>query len=379
MRAMGQMHQATPEVRSDAGGAMRFSPAAWPTGGFDGLPDTRPAFCRSFRPPGARSSARNDVASGECWFKPSEMPDDRSSCWERIMPIPLVALLLLLVAATSTVADPQAGPAGAPLGPKHWQQWLVPITTLATGSQVFLLETVIYRPSGDGPFPLVIINHGKPRDAKFMARTMHPVFDLAAGWFVDHGFAVAIPMRRGYGSSQGEISDLAGDCDHRDYFTSARMHAPDIEGVITYMQRQKFVDPNNIIVLGHSWGGLGALGVAYDAPHGLIGILNFAGGGGSFAPGQICGGADRLIADVGRLGTGVRIPQIWLYAENDHFFAPPLAHAMFEAYRANAQAPITFVDLPPFDYDGHSMITRGDPALWGPAVGKFLAELTAKN
>jgi hypothetical protein len=32
-------------------------------------------------------------------------------------------------------------------------------------------------------------------------------------------------------------SDLAaGDCDHRDYFTSARMHAPDIEGVIAYMQ-----------------------------------------------------------------------------------------------------------------------------------------------
>jgi pimeloyl-ACP methyl ester carboxylesterase len=175
---------------------------------------------------------------------------------------------------------------------------------------------------------------------------MHPVFDLAAGWFVEHSFAVAIPMRRGYGSSQGEISDIVGDCDDRDYFTSARMHAPDIEGVIAYMQRQSFVDPNYVVVLGHSWGGLGALGAAYDAPRGVVGILNFAGGGGSFAPGQICGGTDRLIADVGRLGTGNPIPQIWLYAENDHFFAPPLAHAMFEAYRANARAPITFVDLP---------------------------------
>jgi len=52
---------------------------------------------------------------------------------------------------------------------------------------------------------------------------------------------------------------------------------------------------------------------------------------------------------------------------------------MFEAYRANARAPITFVDLPPFESDGHSTITRGDPALWGPAVVKFLAGLPAKN
>ena len=304
------------------------------------------------------------------------MPDSKSSRWGQAMSARLLALLLLLLATTSALADPQAGPTGAPMGPDNWQQWWVPITTAATGSQVFLLETVVYRPSGGGPFPLVIINHGKPREAKLVARTMHPAFDAAAGWFVDRGFAVVIPMRRGYGSSQGEISDLAaGDCDHRDYFTSARMHVPDIDGVIAYMQRQSFVDPNDIFVLGHSWGGLGALGVAYDAPRGVVGILNFAGGGGSFAPGQICGGEDRLIADVGRLGTGVRIPEIWLYAENDHYFAPPLAHAMFEAYRANAQAPITFIELPPFDGDGHLTILGGDPIIWGPAVDKFLAGL----
>ena len=72
-------------------------------------------------------------------------------------------------------------------------------------------------------------------------------------------------MRRGYGASQGEVSDLAaGDCDHRDYHTSARMHAPDIEGVIAYMQRRSFVDPSYVIVLGQSWGGLGALAIASD-------------------------------------------------------------------------------------------------------------------
>jgi dienelactone hydrolase len=65
------------------------------------------------------------------------------------------------------------------------------------------------------------------------------------------------------------------------------MTATEMDGVITYMQRQSFVDPKNVVVLGHSWGALGALGVAYDAPPGVIGIINFAGGGGSLVPGKI--------------------------------------------------------------------------------------------
>ena len=291
------------------------------------------------------------------------------------MPAGLVALLLLLTVTVGAAADPQAGPAGAPLGPDNWQQWWVPVTTAATGSRVFLLETVVYRPTGEGPFPLVTINHGKPRGGAAAARVMHPGYAGAAGWFVDRGFAVAVPMRRGYGASQGEIGDIAGSCNDRDYFTSARLTAAEIEGVIAYMQRQSFVDPKNVVVLGHSWGALGALGVAYDAPTGVVGIINFAGGGGSFAPGQICGGPDRLTTDIGRLGTSDHIPELWLYAENDHYFAPPLAHAMFEVYRAKARAPITFVDLPPFDTDGHFTIVRGAPTIWAPAVGDFLAGL----
>jgi hypothetical protein len=181
------------------------------------------------------------------------MPETKSLPWERAVPARLVALLLLLTAATGAVADPQAGPVGAPLGPDNWQQWWVPITTPETGSRVFLLETVVYRPTGDGPFPLVTINHGKPRGGEVVARAMHPDYVLAAQWFVDRGFAVAVPMRRGYGSSQGEIGDIAGNCDHRDYFTSARLAAAEIEGVIAYMQRQSFVDPKNVVVLGALW------------------------------------------------------------------------------------------------------------------------------
>ena len=290
-----------------------------------------------------------------------------------------LTFLLLLIAGTGAGAQSQAGPAGAPAGPYNQQQWWVPITIRAPGPNVVLLETVVYRPVGNGPFPLVTINHGKPRRGTLPERSMHPDYIAAAKWFVDRGFVVAVPMRRGYGASQGSLGDFAGNCEDRDYFESARLTAIDIEGVIAYMQRQSFVDPRNVVVLGHSWGGLGALGVAFDGTPGVTGIINFAAGGSSVAPGQICGGEDRLIADFRRLGSGGHIPEIWLYAENDHYFAPPLAHAMYEAYRAVARAPITFVDLPAFNEDGHFTIMRGDTAIWGPAVAKFLSFLPSKN
>jgi hypothetical protein len=86
------------------------------------------------------------------------------------------------------------------------------------------------------------------------------------------------------------------------------------------------------------YGGLGALGVAYDKSPGVVGIINFAGGAGSIRPGEICSGSERLIAAVGRLGEGNLLPQMWLYAANDHYFEPSLAHAMVEAYRAGSRA-----------------------------------------
>jgi hypothetical protein len=69
------------------------------------------------------------------------------------------------------------------------------------------------------------------------------------------------------------------------------------------------------------------------------------------------------------------LPQVWLYAANDHYFEPTLAHAMVEAYRTDPRAPITFVDPPAFGDDGHFTFFRGDPAIWAASVDGYLASL----
>jgi len=285
----------------------------------------------------------------------------------------IMAFLAVLAACTDHQAlDRHPGPVDIPLGADNKQIWWVPIETEAEQS---LLETTVYRPSGPGPFPLVTINHGKPRPGSTDPQAMHPSYGAAAHWFVERGFAVAVPMRRGYGLSSGPISDTAGPCGDRDYFATALKTAADMAGAIAYLRNQRFVDRNRVIVVGHSYGGLGALGVAYDKSQGVIGVINFAGGAGSNRPGEICSGRERLIAAVGRLGEGNLLPQIWLYAANDHYFEPSLAHAMFEAYRAGSRAPVSFVDLPMFGDDGHLTFSRGDPAIWTAPVDRYLANL----
>src|SRR6476620_4598168 len=57
----------------------------------------------------------------------------------------------------------------------------------------------VVRPAGDGPFPLVVMNHGISLDAN--QRTMFPLVEYrdAAFWFARHGYCVISPLR--YGAS----------------------------------------------------------------------------------------------------------------------------------------------------------------------------------
>jgi dienelactone hydrolase len=284
-----------------------------------------------------------------------------------------VAMLLAAAYAAGQSVDRRAGPVDVPLAPDNKQLWWVPVTAPDSGFGPVLLETQIYRPSGPGPFPLVTINHGRPRRGGTDPRSMHPDYAAAVHWFVERGFAVAVPMRRGFGLSDGSIDPPV--CANGDYFGVALKTAVDMEGVVKYLRGQSFVDAGRVVVVGHSYGGLGALGVAYDSAEGVIGIVNFAGGAGSYRPGEICFGPERLVAAVGRLGERNRLPQIWLYAANDHYFEPSLAHAMADAYRAGSKAPVSFIDLPSFGEDGHATLSRGDPVIWGAAVAQFLAGL----
>lgn len=131
-------------------------------------------------------------------------------------------------------------------------------------------------------------------------------------------------------------------------------------------------DPARIVVVGQSAGGFGAVALADAPPPGVVGVISFAGGRGGDGKEHICGSEDRLIAAEGHFGAGNRVPQVWLYAANDHFFRRDLAHRMYAAYAGASTPPVTFVGLPSFGDDGHKTFAKADPSVWERPVSAFL-------
>jgi dienelactone hydrolase len=254
------------------------------------------------------------------------------------------------------------------------QNLLLPIT-LPDGSQAKLEATVI-RPDRPERVPLVVLVHGTLRatgETLRNAMAQQSPADLLAPAvaFAQRGYAAVSIMRRGFGRSEGRFGEaLSGTCDNRDYLAVGRIAAEDVTGAVATLRGEPWVDPDRVLLLGHSTGGFAVTAAAANNPAGVVGILDFAGGHGSASPDRVCS-PDHLVQDVGIFGRTARVPALWIYSENDHFIPAALGRRMFEAYAASgARAQLQI--LPPFGVEGHPMLVMGPTELWWPSVESFL-------
>jgi dienelactone hydrolase len=236
------------------------------------------------------------------------------------------------------------------------------------------MHTIVYLPRGDGPFPLVVINHGSPRDAasrpNFTAR-----FSAAGAWFIRRGYAVAVPTRRGYGPTGGGWAEAFGSCDSPDYEGGGRATSQDIRAAVLYFREQPFVDRDRIVLVGQSAGGWGVLASAGQNLPGVVAIVNFAGGRGSRGPDNVCT-PSALVQAARRFGAGAGVPVLSIYTANDSYFNPSLARQIHEAFVAGGARLARLVELPAFGEDGHFLFSgRDGPHHWGDHVAAFLGSL----
>jgi hypothetical protein len=100
---------------------------------------------------------------------------------------------------------------------------------------------------------------------------------------------------------------------------------------VTSLRKESWVDPDHVVLLGHSTGGLAVTAAAAAKPPGVVGILNFDGGRhGRLGPNQFCD-RNKLVDTMAALGRTAHVPALWLYAENDRSYGPDLARRMFDA------------------------------------------------
>ena len=98
---------------------------------------------------------------------------------------------------------------------------------------------------------------------------------------VRKGFIVAVPMRRGYGSSEGDYAEDGGKCDNYDYDRVAKEAAEDIEVTVTvaFMKQRAYVDERKkIVMVGHSSGGFSSLAYGVSHADDVAAIINFCRG-----------------------------------------------------------------------------------------------------
>lgn len=243
------------------------------------------------------------------------------------------------------------------------------------GVEQALIEVTVFSPAGAGPFPIVVLSHGSPRDAEDRRREGRQRLAAQSARFVAMGFAVLVPTRRGYGESGGAWAEAYGTCADPDYHAAGLETARDLRAAVDAVRGEPWADARRIVLAGQSAGGFGSIAAAATRFEGLVAVVNFAGGRGSRGPDDVCGEA-RLVEAMARYGVAARVPTLWIYSANDRFFGPALARRMHAAFTASG-GDAQFLEAPAVGLDGHAYF---DAAIedWSPRVEAFLRRVGAR-
>jgi dienelactone hydrolase len=233
----------------------------------------------------------------------------------------------------------------------------------------------IYRPPGDGPFPLVVFNHGRAvtekRAAQGRSRPEH-----AARYFVAKGFVVFAPTRIGYWETYGGFDpEDSGNCSNMRVEPMSIVTSDQVLASVEYARTLPYIDASRWIVAGQSVGGLTTVATVGRNPKGLIGGINFAGGTGGNPdknPSNPCGVAQ--IANYwGSIAKSASAPMLWMYWQNDKFWGEKYPKNWHETW-INGGGKADFKMFPPVGDDGHAGLNT-DMDTWLPVVDAYLTKL----
>jgi pimeloyl-ACP methyl ester carboxylesterase len=232
------------------------------------------------------------------------------------------------------------------------------------------LEALVVRANDAGRHPLVLVNHGSPREASERPNMTPLGLVPEAIEFVRRGWTAAIVMRRGYGDSGGGWAEDYGGCRDPNYLIAGRSSASDLEDAIGFLAKRPEIDATRVVSVGVSAGGFATVALTAEHPEGLVAAVNFAGGRGSLTPDSVCR-EDKLVAAFSEFGKTSRIPMLWVYSQNDHFFGPALADKFKDAFTGQGGV-VSLVRAAAFGDDGHHLFSvRGAP-IWTGYVDEYL-------
>jgi pimeloyl-ACP methyl ester carboxylesterase len=252
-----------------------------------------------------------------------------------------------------------------------WEEISIPEDSKVgeTTGKTLALQAILFRTPLTGRRPVIIFNHGSTGPGIIPAN-MFPDFarkNNAARTFLSLGYTVVLPMRKGFGKSEGPIiEEQPGSTTTQDVQLNSAVE--DLDAVVDYMKAQPYVDPTRIIVAGQSRGGMLAVVYAGRHPDKVDGVINFSGGWWA----ERVPTADFNVLQFGQAGRTATIPMLWLYADHDTLYSLAYIEQAFAAFRAAGGNGQLFEvrDLP-----GNGHFLSAWPDKWQDVAATYLKNL----
>lgn len=237
------------------------------------------------------------------------------------------------------------------------------------------LEIVAARPGGDGPHPTIVFNHGstgRGQNKSLYKRTISPA--VIGSYFVERGWMVLFPQRRGRGKSGGVYGEgLAADgsgyaCDVDIATAGFERAVEDMDAVVRHLRMRADANKDRLIIGGVSRGGILAIAYAGMRPRTFRGVINFNGGW----LGRGCANHEIVNPMLFARGAAAGVPTLWLHGSYDQYYRIGHCRGNFDRFRA-AGGEGTFVAAPM----GHALMFK--PALWASHVEQYLDEIGLRH
>jgi dienelactone hydrolase len=233
------------------------------------------------------------------------------------------------------------------------------------------LELIVARPRPTGPFPTMIFNHGSTGGGKpsMFKRSVCPL--AVQTYFVERGWMVLFPQRRGRGKSGGtyaeglKASGTGYSCDADVAMRGFERAVEDLDAIMAHVGTRDDVDHERIAIGGLSRGGILSISYAGMRSAKFCGAISFNGGWlGSGCPATYEGVNARIF----RMGAAARISTLWLHGTKDQYYGLNHCRSNFDTYVA-AGGHGTFIAAP----GGHGLIHK--PELWKYVLDSYMESL----
>jgi len=234
------------------------------------------------------------------------------------------------------------------------------------------IQAYLYKPSGDGPFPAVIYNHG----ARHGNERRSVPFEHIGKLLVEAGYVVLVPERRGYGRSDGLTwSEEVGD-DRDRVVPRLQTETDDALAALDYLRALPFADLKRAGIMGWSFGGIVSM-FAISRSAAFAVSVNQAGGALTWNGNPNVRSA--LIAAAGKAST----PTLFQVAQNDRttLSISTLADIYNQrgvAHRAVIYEPFAPVRPAPGTPPGHQVFSAQGVHVWEKDVLEFLGRYLDK-